>query len=286
MGALQGLTGLDKPTSFMDTGVLEAHANIGGTDSSHAVVGDSSEQVWPAGYGTAYYGTTYGYEVSQGDMPNYNEGGQSLDDTPSTHISPYPRGIIQPNLEEPGSYASAAAALAEQQLILHGNELGGSIVNNRRSPAGREEEIDITVDRYDAPNTNVLATNIPGQLRSVAAGGGGVNTGGKSDTTQGYGQLNETEEFQRGHSIRIVQHNTLHWDRSLDNGGKTPFWGRKAIGEARFGNDSQYGEIAGDTSTGQQVVWEGRIGFPTTYQQPAEPTVINNPVSESDVWAY
>lgn len=287
MAPLQGLIGLDQPSSFMDEGVLEAHANVGGIDQTHSTVGDASGQKWPAAYGTGYNGEVWGWEASQGEMPEYDQPGYPLDRTPSTHVAPYATGIIQPNLEEPGSYADAATRLAEQQVILHSRGLGGERLTNARSPAGRETEIDTTVDRYDAPNSNVLATNIPGQLRSVAAGGGGVNAGGKSDTTQGYGKLNETEEFQRGHSIRIVQHDTLHFDHTLDNGGHTPFWGRKVIGEAQFNDpNGPYGEVGGDPSKGNQVPWEGRIGFPTSYVQPSEPTVVNPPSGDSDNWAW
>ena len=280
MAPLPGMYG-DKPPQVTDQGVLEAHS-IGNPDPSHGKFGDTSNQTWPSAFGTGYGGTQYGDDIPVDMVPEFNQGGRKMDVTPTTHQAPYPRGIIQPDLETPGSYAASATALTAQRRALHGISLGAARFFNMFAPGGREAPVDITVDRYSAPNANMLASGIPGQLRQG-------NNGVARDTTQAYGKLNESsEEFNAGHSIRIVQHDTLHFDRSLDNAPPQPFWGRHAIQQTRFdGPDSPYGQVAGDTSTGQQIVWEGRIGTPTSYQQPPEPDVNQNvPDSSGDVWAY
>lgn len=277
MAPLPGIYG-DKPPQVTDQGVLEAHS-IGGIDPDHGEFGDTSGQTWPSAYGTGYEGTQYGPDVENGDYPEFYEGGHKMDATPTSHEAPYPRGIIQPDLETPGSYADSATRLSAQRRALHGPSLGAARFFNRFAPGGRESPVDITVDRYDAPNANLLASNVPGQLRQG-------NNGVGRDTTQAYGALNDTPEFQAGHSIRVVQHDTLHWDRSLDYAPPQPFWGRHEIAQTRFdGPDSPYYAM-GDTTTGQQVVWEGRIGTPTAYSQPSEPAVNQATSSSEDVWPY
>jgi hypothetical protein len=276
MAPLAGLYALDQPPQEMDQGVLEAHG--GPVDPTHAHYGQSVDPVYPAAYGTAYRGNQYGPDVNQ-DTGNYASGlgGLPVDLTPSTHRSPYPKGLLQPNLETPGSYAVIASQLARQRSEIHGQGLGAARYFNQFAPGGRETPVNTTVNRYDAPNATMLA-EAPGQLRQG-------NNGIGRDTTQGYGKLNETPEFQAGHSIRIVQHDTVHFDHSLDYSPGGPFWGRHEIAQATFdGPDSPYG-VYGDTSTGQQVVWEGRIGNPTAYRQPPEPTTVQ-PSETQDVWAY
>lgn len=277
MAPLAGLTGFDQASQVTDQGVLEAHG--GPVDPSHGEYGDHLGDSWPSAFGTGYHGAQYGPVVDQGSWPDYNQPGRPLDRTPDTHSAPYPRGLIQPDLESPGSYAQAAQALQAQRTVLHGQDLGGPGVTTRRAPGGHETPVDITVDRYDAPNVNILS-QVPGQLRQG-------NNGAGRDPDQGYGKLNDTPEFQAGHSIRIVQHDTLHFDRSLDYAPPQPFWGRVPIQQAGFdGPDSPYGQVLGDTSTGQQVVWEGRIGTPTAYAQPPEPAVNQAASQQQDVWAY
>lgn len=281
MAPLPGMYG-DKPPQVTDQGVLEAHS-IGKPDPSHGHFGDTSNQSWPSAFGTGYDGTQYGPDIENGDYPEFNQGGHKMDATPTTHQAPYPRGIIQPDLETPGSYASAATLLSEQRKRLHGVALGAARYLNRFAPGGREMPVDITIDRYAAPNANLLSSNVPGQLKQG-------NNGAGRDTTQGYGALNSTsEEFNTGHSIRIVQHDTLHFDRSLDYAPPQPFWGRHEIAQSRFdGPDSPYGPVLGNSSTEQQIVWEGRIGTPTAYQQPPEPAVNQSEINDGsqDVWPY
>ena len=280
MAPLQGLTALnnDKPPNYTDEGSLEARA-IGPVNKGHGEYG-GMDVPWPAGYGLGYDGTSYGPEVYQGHRHSFPEPGEPLDRTPDTHESPYPRGIIQPNLEEPGSYARAAYQIAVQRDELHGLDLGGRIPNGQMAPGGRETPVNYTVDRYPAPNQTFQAA-IPGQIVSTGGYGQGRDTG-----PGGYGHLNDTDEFARGHSIRIIQHDRMPWDRSLDYAPPQPFWGRHEIAETRFdGPDSPYG-IMGDTSTRQQIPWEGRIGDPTAYVQTPTPTVAPASDNSLDVWAY
>lgn len=279
LAGLTGISGQDTPAQVTDEGVLEAHS-IGAIDPGHAQYGSDVNESWPAAYGLGYQGSQYGVDVSQGQVPYYDQPGRPLDSTPSTHQAPYPRGIIQPNLEQPGSYAETATDLAIQRDELHSQDLGGPGVTNRNSQTGKEIPSHYTTDRYDAPNQTMQAP-IPGQIASTFGTGRDTGPGG-------YGQLNSTDEFQRGHSIRRVQHDGMPWDRSLDYAPPQPFWGREIIQEATFdGPDSPYGQVMGDTSTGQQVVWEGRIGNPTSYVQPPEPAINQAPsYTGGDVWAY
>jgi len=260
-----------------DAGILESHS-IGDLNPEHGSYGSSEDETWPAAFGTGYQGTTYGPDIHQGDMPPMNQGGEPIDATPTAHSAPYTRGISQPNLEEPGSYRDSADEVTRQRNALHGLDYGGPRFYNKRAPGGREEPVNYTVDRYDAPNTNDLA-QIPGQLK-----GGSVGGGMGKDTTQGYGHLNSTEEFTRGHSIRIVQHDTVHFDHTLSNSPPRPFNAHVINTGNSFNVDGPYGEVAGDTSTGQQIPWEGRIGNPTTYQQPSQPTVNQPSQGGADEW--
>lgn len=279
MAPLPGLTGVSKAPQQTDEGVLEAHG--GPIDPSHSEYGDMYGDTWPSGYGTGYHGTAYPSEVDKGDYPEFDQHGNAYDKTPTTHDSPYPTGLIQPNLEDSNSYASTAIELARQRHELHGSDLGAVTFYNRNAPGGRQTPSNITVDRYDSPNISVLSTGLPGQLRQG-------NNGVGRDVAQGYGQLNSTDEFQHGHSIRIIDHDGLAWDRSLDYAPPQPLYPRYPQQQASFDVDSPYGEVLGDTSTGQQVVWEGRIGNPTAYQAPPEPTVVQPAMSSpaDDGWAY
>lgn len=280
MAPLAGLQGLNaQAPQETDQGVLEAHG--GPVDPSHGEYGQEYVPTWPAGYGTGYDGTQYGPQ--NGLEPDTSlfqtDPSRRTDDyTPSAHGSPYPKGIIQPSLEDPGSYSLSAELLARQRSDIHGTDLGAVGVHTR-AVSGRESPVHYTVDRYTAPNATDLAA-VPGQLRQG-------NNGIGRDTSQGYGVLNTTPEFQAGHSIRIVQHDTVHFDHTLDNAPPQPFWGKFGLEQATFdGPDSPYGPVGGDTTTGQQVPWEGRIGNPTAYQQPPEPTVVQSPPPGGDAWAW
>lgn len=277
MAPLAGLQSFSaQGADVTDEGVLEAHG--GPVDPSHGSYGQEFVPAWPAGYGTGYAGTQYGPDVNQ-DHGNYDAGASGYGDnlTPTSHTAPYPRGIRQPDYVSPDSYATVADALALQRSELHGQDLGAVEIHNR-AVSGRESPVNYTVDRYTAPNQNDLAA-VPGQLRQG-------NNGAGRDTSQGYGQLNSTEEFQAGHSIRIVQHDSAIFDRTLENSPPRPFNIRYPQQQATFdGPDSPYG-IYGDTTTGQQIPWEGHIGDPTVYVQPLEPAVSQGTSNQADAWAY
>lgn len=270
MAPLAGLTGLDQPSQVTDQGVLEAHG--GPVDTSHGEYG-GYDVMYPAAYGSGYHGTTYAGEIPQDSEPPGMSSGMLLDDTPSAHRAPWPRGIPQVD-STPGSYTELAEVRFAQDAVLHGTGHGGPGFLNRQAPAGRETPVDYTVDRYDAPNETLLS-QVPGQLRGFPG----------KDTSQGYGQLNPTDEFARGHSIRIVQHDRMPWDYSLRESPPQPFWGRKEQVQARFdGPGSPYG-VYGDTSTGQQVMARtGGAQYPTSVTPPAEPVTLPQASGVQDVW--
>jgi hypothetical protein len=277
MAPLAGLTGFNaQAPDATDEGVLEAHG--GPVDPSHGTYGQDFVPTWPAGYGSGYDGTQYGPDIAL-DPRDYQAGasGHGADETPTAHASPYPRGIQQPDYVTPGSYGLVAEQLALQRSQLHGASMGAVEVHNR-AVSGRESPVNYTVDRYSAPNQTGLAS-VPGQLRQG-------NNGAGRDTSQGYGALNSTQEFAEGHSIRIVQHDSAGFDNTLANSPPRPFNVRWPQRQASFdGPDSPYG-IYGDTTTGQQIPWEGHIGDPTAYVQPPE-TAVGQPAGQAqDTWAY
>lgn len=280
MAPLQGMSGLLRDpvdtTQTMDEGVLEAKANP--TDPEHGVYGSSA-------YG---YGGTVPTEPPYGPFPSYDgwafnpdytemdykDTGLADDQTAQSHIAAWPRGIIQPDWDN----ADAYALVGEQVEILHGRDMGGVKFQMFNSPGGHEEETHYTTDNYVAPNDNYLAPEIPGQVRGSGGYGGGRggvgNAGGSNaDPTQGYGVLNTYEEFNAGHSIRRVQHDHMPWDYTNTHGEQdVPFFARHPVGQMPLdGPDSPYFEQGSNTNL--QVPWEGRIGDPTAYQQPAEVTV-------------
>lgn len=280
MARLAGLTGLNASSDqiqYDDAGVLEAHG--GPVDESHGG-GDPGGLNYPAAYGTGWKADPYfpdyellGENVSSAPLAD----GVPVDRTPNSHRAPYPRGIIQTD-NDLESYQRFAVDRQIQRKELHGKDLGGPKKFNHLDPAGREVESHYTTDRYDAPNTNILSDNVPGQIRGTGAGLKG--------TDQGFGALNDNPEFQTGHSIRRVQHDTLHWDRSLSPNAVAPqvFRGKFPVREAAFDTDSPY-EQMGDTSTGQQVM--ERRGYPTPPLPPSQPVVIpSSSDGSADVWAY
>jgi hypothetical protein len=289
MAALQGLKGLyadpQDTTDVMDEGVLEAKANPIASD--HSQYGSQSE-----GYGgtvpsqSAYNNLAVydGYDAADAaEFPGkgFNVPGDELDATPVTHVAPYPKGIQQISWDTPDGATLANIQMQE----LHGEDFGGVALNVGHAPAGHEEIAHYTTDRYTAPNENVLSSDIADQLRGSGDAGLTGTNGGNADTTQGYGQLNSLQEFQAGHSIRRVQHDTVHFDFTNTHGEQqVPFAGRHPVQQMPLdGPDSPYFD-QGDIDGGN-IPWEGRIGDPTPYEQPAEPTIVAA-TDETDVWAW
>jgi hypothetical protein len=288
MAALQGLSGLypdpQDITDVMDEGVLEAGAND--PHPEHGQYGSQS-----VGYsGTVPTQSPYSEfavydgwdrdDTEQYGGMGYNIPGTEANATPVTHSSPYPRGIIQYSVNDENALARAG----EQVMLLHSTDLGGPRSYNAHSPAGHEEITHYTTDNYVAPNDNVLSSDLAGQLR----GSDGHGIGSHADPTQGYGFLNTMTEFNSGHSIRRVQHDTVHFDYTNTHGETAvPFYGRHPVEQMPLdGPDSPYFE-QGDID-GANVPWEGRIGYPTPYEQPAEPVIVAAPAdtSDNDVWAW
>jgi hypothetical protein len=291
VAGLQGLSGLaglqpDPQISgeTFDEGVLEARS-AGPVNPEHGEYGSQS-------YG--YSGTVpdaspfSGMPVYEGFDPDDGYSprgaptvGQPIDRTPNSHRAPYPRGIIQQSWDDPDALALAGEQIAET----HDTDLGGPRFFNGFSPVGREEPSHYTTDRYDAPNENYLSPDTPGQLRGNGGNGSNGHGQGNADTTQGYGVLNTTPEFQMGHSIRRVQHDTVHFDYTNTHGEQdVPFQGRHPVQQMPLdGPDSPYFDN-GDID-GANIPWEGRIGDPSPYVQPVEPTIGTAPDSQ-DVYAW
>lgn len=284
MAPLQGLSGLypdpQDTTDYMDEGVLESQANTLHKDHGEygqQDIGYSGTDPLFVPYGPmSVYDGWESTDAAQYGGRDYMMPGDALDHTPVTHVSPYPKGIIQQSWDNP----NALAVYGEQLNQLHGPELGGTRLFLAHAPSGHEEDTDYTTDRYDAPNENHLNPEVPGQLRS----GSPFGSAGK-DTTQGFGELNSLPEFQMGHSIRRVQHDRMPWDFTNTHGEQmVPFQGRHPVQQMPFdGPDSPY--YAMGSIDGNQIPWEGRIGYPTPYQQPEEPTMVPAGPSQ-DVWAW
>lgn len=294
MAPLQGLRGLypdpQDTTDVYDEGVLAAKANPLAQEHSQTGVqsyGYSGTVPTEAPFGAfAVYDGWSSADAAEYGQIGFAAHGSPLDQTPVTHSSPYPRGIIQPSWDNPGAYAE----VGEQIRELHALDFGGVRQNVVYSPAGREEPAHYTTDRYTAPNQTYQAA-VPGQIKTGGAYGGGSAPAGGSgggsnaDTTQGYGQLNTLEEFQAGHSIRRVQHDRMPWDFTNTHGEQNVlFPGRHPIQQMPLnGPDSPYFEMG--NIDGANVPWEGRISYPTPYMQPAEPAIVPaNPTG--DVWAW
>lgn len=293
MAPLQGLTGLypdpQDTSDYFDEGVLEARAYPGTPDAEHGQYGSQH-----LGYsGTIPSESPFSpmsvYDGWQ-DNPDfagfgYRVAGEEYDKTPTTHSSPYPRGIIQQSWDQPDALAVAGIQMAE----VHSEGFGGAQFYNQNSPTGRQEETDYTTDDYVAPNDSNLAKVTQGQLKPGYGwnSGGGNSGGSNADPDQGYGVVNTLEEFNAGHSIRRVQHDSMHFDYTNTHGEQNvPFMGRHPVEQMPLdGPDSPYFE-QGDID-GANIPWEGRIGYPTPYEQPAEPTIVPAPSDYgSDVFAW
>lgn len=288
MAKLGGLTGLyadpQDTVDVMDEGVLESKHNdldpdhsqygsqslgFGGIDPSQSPF--ASQGTYDAGFSGEYAEGDYGGAYDPGDL------------TPGGHSAPWPRGIRQFSIDAQNELADAGIQLSE----MHGIEFGGTSRMVGFSPAGHEETTDYTTDRYPAPNMTNQAPGIPGQLKGSGSWGGTGTGGGNADPVQGYGVLNTAEEFQMGHSIRRVQHDRMPWDFTNTHGEQdVPFMGRHPVQQMPLdGPDSPYYE-QGDISGGQ-IPWEGRIGYPTPYEQPAEPVIAPASADSSgDVYSW
>ena len=293
---LQGLTGLygdpQDTTDLADEGVLEAKASAPHPDHGHygsqdygysGTVPSASPFSGMAAYdggmtGTGYAGLPYNAVGRRDDGPDDQTSGTS-------HQAAYPRGIIQPSWEAPdGEYARSGAQMRE----VHGADMGGPDFYVNTAIADNMAGTDWTADRYESPHDVMLSANVPGQVRGGGTGGSASNTGrgaGSADVVQGYGKANSLSEFAHGHSVRNVQHDKMPQDYTNTHGEQdVPFRGRHPVQQMPFsGPDSPYysqGEI-----DGANTPWEGRIGDPSPYVQPPEPTVTAAPASE-DVWAY
>jgi hypothetical protein len=291
MAPLSGLTGLYAPdpqdtTDFMDEGVLEARANEPAEDHGHygsqslgysGTVPDAS----PFSGMPVYDGWGYD-EADEYGGRGFPGRGLPIDQTPTSHKAPWPRGIRQFSNERPNELAEAG----EQLIALHSPDFGGPRFLVGDDPTGHEEPSHYTTDRYDAPNENYLSPDTPGQLKGTGFGNSaGASGHGNADPTQGYGVLNTLPEFQMGHSIRRVQHDSVHFDYTNTHGEQdVPFMGRHPVQQMPLdGPDSPYFEMG--NIDGANVPWEGRIGDPSPYEQPAEPTIGEAPVS-NDVFAW
>jgi hypothetical protein len=277
---LSGLTGMygdpQDLTDYMDEGVLEAKANA--LDPEHSQYGSQSTGFSGTVPDQLPYGDFDMYNAgASGSYPGWQEtpgGGVPLDETPTTHSATYPRGIIQPDWGHPDAYAD----VGEQISAVHDQDLGGPAFYNQFMPAGREQAVDWTTDLYQAPDETIQAT-VPGQLKgSNGYGSGRGNSSGaggsNADPVQGYGVVNTLPEFNTGHSMRYVQHNNLGFDyTNLHGEQQEPFWGKHPTQQATFdGPDSPY-YVMGDID-GANIPWEGRIGYPTPYEQAPEPTIV------------
>jgi hypothetical protein len=285
---LQGLKGLYKDpqdlTDVMDEGVLEAKANTLNPEHSqygaqHLGYSGPVPVESPFGPMSVYDGYSAGDSAMYGGL-GFPVPGEETDQTPTTHVSPYPRGIIQPSWGNPDAYADAGI----QMMELHGPELGGTRFMVGRSPAGEEERTHYTTDDYVAPNESYLQP-LSGQSKAGGSNAGNGRGSGNADTVQGYGVLNTLEEFNAGHSIRRVQHDRMPWDFTATHGEQeVPFWGRHPVEQMPLdGPDSPYFEMG--AIDGANTPWEGRIGYPTPYVQPSEPTIVQSSPSQ-DVWAW
>lgn len=283
---LSGLTGLRNPAQapdMMDEGVLESKAfELHPWHDGYGSQSDGYSGTVPLANPWSPQGVYEGADPDPGYSPTgAPREGTPLDQTPTSHRAPYPRGIIQDSWHDPGMLSVAS----DQARELHSPDFGAPELFNGFAPAGRETETHYTTDRYDAPNENYLSPDVAGQLRGAGSNSGGASAHGNADVTQGYGKLNSTPEFTMGHSIRRVQHDGMPWDFTNTHGEQdVPFLGRHPVVNASFdGPDSPY--FDGGDIEGGLVPWEGHIGDPSPYVQPSEPTVGPSPQAD-DLYAW
>jgi hypothetical protein len=298
MARLAGLTGLYGPQSqaaagYRDEGALQAYEQGVQYQGAHAKPGDTAGQTWPAGYGLGYSGQGTYSDNPSGQLAEFNDTPDAqyvliadpeaaIDRTPSTHGGLWPR----PEMREFTTLEPDKAAVAGVQgRLLHAYNQGG-VKAFIDGAAGHEEETTWTVDRYESPDDVAMGRNSLDQTRVMGGGAGGAQTGA-ADVMHGYGQLNSNPEFQHGHSIRNVQHDTLHFDHSLGNGTEQEgtWLPRMPVGTATTfdGPDSPYG-LSGGNRTG--LMRAEKRGYPTEYTQPPSPTVQRiAPGPQADVWA-
>lgn len=290
MPALQGLSGLyadpQDTQDYMDEGVLEAkgftlnpeHGEYGSQSDGYSGTVPTESPYSPM---TVYDGwdsalaAEYGYR-------EYDAPGRELDRTPQSHAAPYPRGIIMDSVDSQGNLAT----VADQMRELHRPDLGGQRLYLGHSPAGHEEQTHYTTNDYVAPNESYQSPGVPGQLRGSGGYAQGGYGSGHADTVQGYGVLNTLPEFNAGHSIRREQHDSAHFDYTNTHGEQNvPFYGRHPVEQMPLdGPDSPYFEAG--SIDGANVVWEGRIGDPSPYEQPAETSVAAAMPSAPDTYAW
>jgi hypothetical protein len=287
--ALQGLSGLlpdpQDTTDTMNEGVLQSKAFDLNSDHSEwgsQDIGYSGTVPLQSPFSelTIYDAGATGDGYTDVDEPS--GAGIEVDKTPTTHSATYPRGIIQPSWGNPDAWSD----VGEQINLVHSEDLGGPKQYNGFQPSGREQPVNWTADDYLAPNQNILA-KAPGQLKSWFSGygsgrGNSSGAGGSNaDPDQGYGVNNTLEEFNTGHSIRNVQHDSMHFDYTNTHGEQNePFYGRHPVQQAQFdGPDSPYYAM-GDID-GANVPYV--IGYPTPYVQAPEPTILPAQQGE-DVW--
>lgn len=212
-----------------------------GPDPRHDVSG-------AAGSTRPYSGSVYAGQITPGaDVAAVALPGLPGNATPDRHSAPYPTGVTQDPL-----------VAAAQMRTLHGLDLGGpaATVTDLNTPG----EEPLTSDRYDSPNASVLAGTVPAQLRS-----------GSDDVDQGDG-AEHGFGFEFGRQFRRFFHTRVPLDRTGTVHAERPFYGHHPVSQATFDTDSPYG-AAGDT-TRDMGMRDTRTGFPTPYEQPANPTYL------------
>lgn len=184
--------------------------------------------------------------VGEGIDPAAMPSGQVQDQTPVSHAAPVVRG-----LEQLDDFDAAAASQA-----LHRVNLGGPRFLHR---APEPDPGTVEASRSDVPGASILVQG-PKQLAS-----------GSTDVDQGLGVANSVREFAVGHQFRRTYTDPVPQDYSEPR--ERPFFGKHAVRQPLMsGDDSPYG-IQGDFTSGMNL---GPIdpGYPTPYQQPADPVVL------------
>lgn len=248
MGALQGLTGLyGPPVPQPAVGETGTPASDWGVpfNPEHAIPGDNSHQATSGGL-------VYGGDIETEPLPEAPLAGLMPDDsnkTPDVHSAPTAT-IGANSVNDPLIYA-------DQRRVLHGRDLGGPNATfgwHEPYPEHLSPGTDGTI--VDSPNQNVLASDVPNQLRS-----------GSNDQTQGLGSENGYG-FQFGHMIRRWFSDKV--PQVMPNADERPFIGKHPVWQNRLDNNSQFAR-AGDISTGMMLA-KTPTTDPTPWEQPANPT--------------